>query len=115
SLRAIAVRLKPAIADLEAASNYLLETAGDNMPSAAVGATPYLTLWGTVAGGWVMALQALEAHQRLADGDSETRFLSTKLVTARFFADQFLPRSSGLLEAVKSSADEVIGLDEAAF
>ncbi|MEC8038535.1 MAG: acyl-CoA dehydrogenase C-terminal domain-containing protein, partial [Pseudomonadota bacterium] len=106
---------KPALADLEAASNYLLETAGDSMPSAAVGATPYLTLWGTVAGGWVMALQALEAQQRLADDDSETRFLSTKLVTARFFADQFLPRSSGLLEAVKSSADEVIGLDEAAF
>ncbi|MGB1081521.1 MAG: acyl-CoA dehydrogenase family protein, partial [Alphaproteobacteria bacterium] len=44
SLRAIAVRLKPAIADLEAASTYLLETAGDSMPSAAVGATPYLTL-----------------------------------------------------------------------
>ncbi|MBB25658.1 MAG: acyl-CoA dehydrogenase [Geminicoccus sp.] len=115
SLRAIALRLKLALADLEAASNYLLDTAGDSMPSAAVGATPYLTLWGTVAGGWVMALQALEAQQRLADGDSETRFLSTKLVTARFFADQFLPRSSGLLEAVKSSADEVIGLDEAAF
>ena len=29
--------------------------------------------------------------------------------------EQLLPRSSGLLEAVRSSTDEVIGLDEAAF
>jgi 3-(methylthio)propanoyl-CoA dehydrogenase len=115
TLRAIAARLAPAMADLHAASDYLLQTAGENMPSAAVGATPYLTLWGTVAGGWVMAAEALEATRRLADGDENQAFLETKLVSARFFADQLLPRSSGLLEAVRSSTDEVIGLDEAAF
>ena len=85
------------------------------MPSAAVGATPYLTLWGTVAGGWVMAVEALEAAKRLAAGDENVQYLETKLTTARFFADQLLPRSSGLVEAVRSSTDEVIGLDEAAF
>jgi len=115
TLRAIAARLAPAMADLHAASDYLLQTAGENMPSAAVGATPYLTLWGTVAGGWVMAAEGLEATRRLADGDENQAFLETKLVSARFFADQLLPRSSGLLEAVRSSTDEVIGLDEAAF
>ena len=115
TLRAIAARLAPAMADLHAASDYLLQTAGENMPSAAVGATPYLTLWGSVAGGWVMAAEALEATRRLADGDENQAFLETKLVSARFFADQLLPRSSGLLEAVRSSTDEVIGLDEAAF
>jgi len=115
TLRAIAARLARAMADLHAASDYLLQTAGENMPSAAVGATPYLTLWGTVAGGWVMAAEALEATRRLADGDENQAFLETKLVSARFFADQLLPRSSGLLEAVRSSTDEVIGLDEAAF
>ena len=115
TLRAIAARLAPAMADLHAASDYLLQTAGENMPSAAVGATPYLTLWGTVAGGWVMAAEALEATRRLADGDENQAFLETKLVSARFFADQLLPRSSGLLEAVRSSTDEVIGLDDAAF
>ena len=115
TLRAIASRMAPALADLQAASDYLLQTAGENMPSAAVGATPYLTLWGTVAGGWVMATEALEATKRLAGGDENTQYLEAKLTTARFFADQMLPRSSGLLEAVRSSTDEVIGLDEAAF
>ena len=115
TLRAIAARLTPALADLDAASVYLLQTAGENMPSAAVGATPYLTLWGTVAGGWVMGTEALEAARRLGAGGEQSPFLQTKLVTARFFADQLLPRTSGLLEAVRSSTDEVIGLDEAAF
>ena len=115
TLRAIAARLTPALADLDAASAYLLQTAGENMPSAAVGATPYLTLWGTVAGGWVMGTEALEAARRLGAGGEQSPFLQTKLVTARFFADQLLPRTSGLLEAVRSSTDEVIGLDEAAF
>ena len=115
TLRAIASRMAPALTDLQAASDYLLQTAGENMPSAAVGATPYMTLWGTVAGGWVMATEALEAAKRLANGDENKQYLETKLATARFFADQMLPRSSGLLEAVRSSTDEVIGLDEAAF
>lgn len=115
TLRAIAARLSPALADLQTASDYLLQTAGENMPSAAVGATPYLTLWGTVAGGWVMATEALEAARRLISDTDNRAFLETKLVSARFFADQLLPRSSGLLEAVRSSTDEVIGLDEAAF
>ena len=115
TLSAIAARLSPALADLQTASDYLLQTAGENMPSAAVGATPYLTLWGTVAGGWVMATEALEAARRLISDTDNRAFLETKLVSARFFADQLLPRSSGLLEAVRSSTDEVIGLDEAAF
>jgi len=115
TLRAIAGRMAPALTDLQAASDYLLQTAGENMPSAAVGATPYMTLWGTVAGGWVMATEALEAAKRLANGDENKQYLETKLATARFFADQMLPRSSGLLEAIRSSTDEVIGLDEAAF
>ncbi|WP_370373987.1 acyl-CoA dehydrogenase [Henriciella pelagia] len=115
TLRAIAGRIAPALSDLQAASDYLLQTAGENMPSAAVGATPYMTLWGTVAGGWVMATEALEAAKRLANGDENKQYLETKLATARFFADQMLPRSSGLLEAVRSSTDEVIGLDDAAF
>ena len=115
TLRAIAGRLAPALGDLKTASDYLLQTAGENMPSAAVGATPYLTLWGTVAGGWVMAVEALEAAKRLAAGDENVQYLETKLTTARFFADQLLPRSGGLVEAVRSSTDEVIGLDEAAF
>ena len=115
TLRAIASRLAPALADLRIASDYLLQTAGENMPSAAVGATPYLTLWGTVAGGWVMAVEALEAAKRLTAGDENVQYLETKLTTARFFADQLLPRSGGLVEAVRSSTDEVIGLDEAAF
>ncbi|MAV46511.1 MAG: acyl-CoA dehydrogenase [Alphaproteobacteria bacterium TMED89] len=115
TLSAIAARLSPALADLQTASDYLLQTAGENMPSAAVGATPYLTLWGTVAGGWVMATEALEAARRLISDTENRAFLETKLVSARFFADQLLPRSSGLLEAVRSSTDEVIGLDEAAF
>ena len=63
---------------------------------ATAGATPYLTLFATVAGGWLMAKAAAVASERLGGGEGDPRFLKAKLQSAQFFADHVLPQTAGL-------------------
>ena len=65
-------------------------------------ATPFLEMTGIVTGAWVLARAALAAAAlRAGDGGGfAPEFLDQKLVTARFFATQVLPRAAGLLPAV---------------
>src|SRR5262249_22591595 len=86
-LAEIAAALRAALTALDGATRRL----ADSEPVvAAAGSTPYLQLTGTVCGGWLMARQAAAAARRLAAGPADTGFLSTKLATARFYAEHFL-------------------------
>jgi alkylation response protein AidB-like acyl-CoA dehydrogenase len=69
---------------------------------AAAGSAPYLALFGTVAGGWLMARLAAAALQRDAD-----RFSAAKLATARFYAEHFLARAPSYLPGVMGGATVV--------
>ena len=64
------------------------------------GATPYLTLFATVAGGWLMAKAALAASEKLRRNEGDPRFLEGKLLSAQFYADHVLPQAAGLLASV---------------
>ena len=57
---------------------------------------------GIVTGAWVLTRAALAAVAlRAGDGGGfADEFLDQKVVTARFFATQVLPRAAGLLPAV---------------
>ena len=63
------------------------------------GATPYLRMFGTVVGGWLMARQALAARTSSPSGSTTTAYLEAKVTTARFYAEQLLPQAAGLLPA----------------
>ena len=65
-------------------------------------ATPYLTQFGTVLGGWLMAISAVAAKGE-PEGFDET-FLADKVVTARFYGEHLLPRANGLIPTVKAGA-----------
>jgi hypothetical protein len=82
---------------LEHATAYLV----DAEPAlAAAGATPYLALFGTVVGGWLMARLALAAESRGRD----PTFTAAKRATARFYAEHFLPRAPAYLPAIEGGA-----------
>jgi hypothetical protein len=68
------------------------------------GAVPYLKLFGTVSGGWLMARAAIAAARRLEDGTGDPAFNRAKLATAHFYAEQYLPAAAGLLPAVRGGA-----------
>ena len=81
---------------LECATEYLV-TAEPAL--AAAGAAPYLALFGTVAGGWLMARVALAARRHAASD-----FAAARLATARFYAEHFLARAPAYLPGIMGGA-----------
>jgi len=63
-------------------------------------ATPFLTQFGTVLGGWLMAVSAVEAKKEPADYSK--KFLTQKVNTARFYGEQLLGRANGLIPTIKA-------------
>jgi hypothetical protein len=108
----IRTNLSPAVATLRDATEYLARA---DITERLAGATPYLRLFGIVAGGWMMARQALAATEMLAGGSTNTAFLDAKVVTARFYCEQILPQTWGLFPAVTEGADELLALDSDQF
>ena len=89
---------------LEGATEWLL--AAPDVVDRLAGATPYLTMFGTVAGGRYLADSALAARQLLNDGSSDN-LLDDKIATATFYTKQLLPRAAGLLPAVPAGAADL--------
>jgi alkylation response protein AidB-like acyl-CoA dehydrogenase len=100
---------------LEAATRWLVDTYAKDANSALAVAVPYLKLFGTVAGGWMMARAALIATERLREPEADKEFLGAKLATARFYAEHLLPQSAALTREVTHGAASILELDPAAF
>ncbi len=78
---------------------------------ALAGATPYLRIFGTVTGGWLLTKQALAAQAELDAGSADTEYLAAKITTARFFAEQILPQAGGLVPAVQAGSSALYEVD----
>ena len=109
------VNLMEAVDGLESATRWLVTTYPQNAKAASGVAVPYLKLFGTVAGGWMMARAALVAQEKLKQPDADRDFLLAKLATARFYAEHELPRALPLAREVTRGADSVLALDPAKF
>jgi hypothetical protein len=110
SLAAARAALVSAVTALSDATGHLEgKVAAGSYDDALAGATPYLKMFGTVVGGWLMARSALEALRGIEAGDDEA-FLRSKLVTADFYCTQLLPQAHGLLAAVTADADPLFAL-----
>jgi 3-(methylthio)propanoyl-CoA dehydrogenase len=93
--------LTTAIQGLADTSTWLgARLADGDLDDALAGATPYLTQFGTVIGGWLMAVSAVAAKQQPADYSEE--FLADKVTTARFYGEHLLPRANGLVATIKA-------------
>ncbi|MSP87546.1 MAG: acyl-CoA dehydrogenase [Alphaproteobacteria bacterium] len=100
---------------LERATAWLIQTWGDDVRRASAGATPYLRMMGIVAGGWVMAISALAATERLKRRNGDAAFLEAKLITARFYAEHILSQANALLTPIMEGGGTVMALDEDQF
>ena len=96
--------LTPALDALAAATGWIVGNWDADPAATIAGAVPYLKLFGTVAGGSVMARAALAAQGRLDRGEGEPEFNAAKIETASFYAEQYLPAASGLVPAVLGGA-----------
>ena len=107
-LKAIGGALGEARFVLDAATDWLVGTLGADPAKAAAVATPYLELFGTVAGGWMLGREALAARARLEAGGDDARFMATKVRTARFYCDNLLPRAAAEAATVMTGADSTL-------
>lgn len=112
-LKAIGESLLGGTMALEKATAWLLATYDRDPASAAAGAVPYLKLFGTVTGGWLMARAALVATTKLESPDAD--FSRAKKITARFYAEHVLPEAQLYREAIVNGAGSVLALDETMF
>jgi len=111
----VRANLKEAVDGLESATRWLVETYPRNANAAAAVAVPYLKLFGTVAGGWMMARAARVALEKIQQPGADRDFLEAKLATARFYAEHELPRAIPLAREVTRGADSVLALDAGRF
>ncbi|MDO8421385.1 MAG: acyl-CoA dehydrogenase [Parvibaculum sp.] len=102
---AVATALDAGLAALDTATDYMLANLKSAPNDCLAGATPYLRLFGTVAGGHFLARAALASAEGAAP----------RVTLARFYADQILPAALGLVGPATAGSAALFALDEAAL
>jgi alkylation response protein AidB-like acyl-CoA dehydrogenase len=103
--------LADGVSALEQATGWLAMNGMQDPNQAAAGATPYLNMLGTVAGGYFLAKSALAASKLLEQGDNDKEFLEAKIATARFYAEQLLPLGTALLGPITAGKESLFAID----
>jgi hypothetical protein len=114
-LRGFAEALEKALGHLQGATMWLASNGFQNPNHVGAGAYPYMQLTGTVALGLMWMRMARAAADGLASGADNAKFLEAKLITARFYAERFLPDAGALRRKVESGSDTVMALDPEMF
>lgn len=92
---------------LRSATTWLLERSADGRVDEVLsGSSPYLRMFGLVVSAWFLAREALAAA-----GSGSADLAETKLVLARFHAEQLLPAVTGLLLAAQAGSSDLFALD----
>ena len=102
--------LSRGIEALADATKWLQERMGSDPRALAAGASPYLRLFGVVAGAAELASQAVAAAVEDPAGWSPG-FIEGKTATARFFIEQLLPQALGLLPAITAGSDNLFAIE----
>jgi acyl-CoA dehydrogenase len=109
-LAKFAERLVESVATARAATDHLLSIAATDPRSLLGSSAPYLRLLGTTVCGGFLAKSAIAASN---GADFPADFLAAKVASAKFFGEQILPTTAGLLAAVTSNSDDLFALSPA--
>lgn len=113
---AIAAKLATARQAYLDAVQYIAVQGKTNPASAYAGSVPYLMLAGNLMAGWQLARGALAAMAYpQGTPDHSADFMAAKIVTAQFYAEHILPKTSIQRDAIVGGAASLLGLDLAAF
>jgi acyl-CoA dehydrogenase len=106
--------LSAALGHLQQATSWLMQNAMAKPDNAGAAATDYMQLFGLVTFGYMWARMAKVAQDKIA-GSGATPYLSTKLVTGRFFMERMLPETTVHLARIQSGAATTMELAAEAF
>jgi len=103
-----------ALGHLQQATTWLMLNAMAAPDNAGAGATDYMQLFGLVACGYMWARMAKVAQDKIA-GEGATPYLTTKLVTGRFFMERMLPETALHLARIQTGSATTMELPAEAF
>jgi len=106
--------LMTALGHLQQATTWLMQNALAKPDNAGAAATDYLHLFGLVALGYMWAKMAKVTQDKIA-GTGATSYLTTKLVTGRFFMERVLPETAAHLARIQSGCATIMELPAEAF
>jgi hypothetical protein len=106
--------LSTALGHLQQATTWLMQNAMMKPDNAGAAATDYLQLFGFVTLGYMWARMAKVAQDKIAGGGA-TPYLTTKLVTGRFFMERMLPGTALHLARIQSGSATTMELAAEAF
>jgi alkylation response protein AidB-like acyl-CoA dehydrogenase len=106
--------LSTALGHLQQATTWLMQNAMMKPDNAGAGATDYMQLFGLVTFAYMWARMAKVAADKIAGGGA-TPYLTTKLVTGRFFMERMLPETSLHLARIQTGCATTMELAAEAF
>ena len=106
--------LSASLGHLQQATTWLMQNAMMKPDNAGAAATDYLHLFGFVALGYMWAKMAKVTNAKIAEGGA-TPYLSTKLVTGRFFMERMLPETAANLARIQAGSATIMDLPAEAF
>lgn len=101
--------------DLQAAASYILQNSDSSAKFEGAVAYNFLMQMGYVVGAWYHLRSAAVAQRKVDSAEGDTRFYQNKIIAARFFIKQLLPRATAFGEAVIAGAKIGCELSEDAF
>jgi acyl-CoA dehydrogenase len=105
---ATAERLAEAVDGLARSTDWMLDALATRPEAALAGATAYLRLFATAAGGAMLAAEALAAARHAGDNGADK---SGRTAIARFFAENLAAQAPALARVVTEGADAVLAAD----
>ena len=110
-----ATRLEKANGELKAATMWFMQNGMANPNNVGAGAHHYMHIMGIVALGLQWLRMATAAQAALDAGSGNAKFYETKLVTARYFAERFMPDCGSLRRKIEAGSEAIMALEPEMF
>jgi acyl-CoA dehydrogenase len=107
--------LKKGLGDLQASTLWFMQNAMAKPDNAGAGSTDYMHMFGLVTLGYMWALQAKAANDKLAEGAANAAYYENKLITARFYMERIMPETALRKTRIEAGADSMMALAADAF
>jgi alkylation response protein AidB-like acyl-CoA dehydrogenase len=114
-LAPIAVALTDAAEAMEECTAFILMYFEEDPREVLGVAVPVLQLFWLASVGWQLGRSALAAQRHLEATADDRDFLETKVMTARFFAEHWMPAIGGLRREVRNGSVSLLAIKDAQF
>jgi hypothetical protein len=108
--RFVAVPLREAVHEAREAGRFLIAGAKEDANALGAGSYAFMHLLGTLAIGWMWLRMA-----QVAEGHQDDPFYAAKLITARYYAEHWLPECATLTRKIEAGPESMMQIAPEAF